>query len=175
MPLSAGHSVPDLRLLDARLQSAACASACVGCCNMSAPIDKLLSRLDARANGPNRWRCACPVCGGGNRSTLSIGTGDTGAVLVKCFKSGCGAEAVAQAVGLEINDLFPPKESSGSALRRRRLISDRQALALLHDESQLIALCGANIGHGIPLTDADRAACLAAAGNIAYIYREVRS
>jgi hypothetical protein len=70
-------------------------------------VDLLLSRLDQpRANGRDRWRCACPVCGEKNRSTLSIGVGDSGAVLVRCWKSGCGPDEIVAAVGLEIEDLF---------------------------------------------------------------------
>jgi hypothetical protein len=136
--------------------------------------DTLLSRLDSpRANGPNRWRAACPVCGERNRSTLSVGVGDSGAVLLKCFKSGCGPDQIAAAIGLGIEDLFPPRDSQSSPLQRRRLITAGQALDLLHDEAQLVALAAANLAHGVELTADDRARCLTAAGRIAYLRDEV--
>ena len=137
-------------------------------------IDQLLARLDApKPTGRDRWRAACPVCGERNRSTLSVGVGDSGAVLLRCFKSGCGPDEIAAALGLELSDLFPPKESHAGPMQRRRLLSAGQALGLLGDESQLIALCAANIGHGVTLTDDDRARCLTAAGRIAYLRDEV--
>ena len=91
---------------------------------------------------------------------------------------GTGKELVARALhasslGLEVTDLFPPRESQGGPLPRRRLLSAGQALDLLHDEAQLIALCGSNIAHGVELTEADQERCLAAAGRIAYLRDEV--
>ena len=139
-------------------------------------IDVILSRLpDAKQTGRDRWRCACPVCGEANRSTLSIGVGDTGAVLIRCFKSECGPEAIANALGLQLGDLFPPRLSNAAPMRRRGLLSAGQALNLLNDEAQLIALVGSNIAHGVKLTDADRDRVLQAAGRIAYLRDEVQS
>jgi hypothetical protein len=136
--------------------------------------DTVLARLDSpKPTGRDRWRAACPVCGERNRSTLSVGVGDSGAVLLKCFKSGCGPDVIAAALGLELSDLFPPRESHCGPMKRRRLLSAGQALNLLHDESQLIALCGSNIAHGVVLTDDDLARLLTAAGRVAYLRDEV--
>jgi hypothetical protein len=82
---------------------------------MSAPIDMVLSRLapfKLRENGSDRWRC-CPAHGGSNPSALSVGVGDNGAVLLKCWH-GCSADKVAGSLGLELADLFPPRESHGA-------------------------------------------------------------
>ena len=137
-------------------------------------IDTLLARLPAaRAAGHNRWRDACPVCGGSNRSALSIGVGDTGAVLLKCFKSECAPEAIALALGLDIADLFPPRESQCQPAKKRRLLSAQQALNLLHDEVQRVALVAVSIGHGDEIDAVDRASVLQAAGRIAYLRDEV--
>ena len=143
---------------------------------MTAPIDAVLSRLEGyklRSIGQGRWRACCPVCGERNASTLSIGSTAEGAVLVTCFKSKCSVDAICASLGLEVTDLFPPRESQGGPLPRRRLLSAGQALDLLHDEAQLIALCGSNIAHGVELTEADQERCLAAAGRIAYLRDEV--
>lgn len=144
---------------------------------MSAPIDLLLSRLapfKLRDSGRDRWRACCPAHGGSNSSTLSVGVRDDGAVLLKCFH-GCSTYEVAGALGLELSDLFPSRESHCAPLAKRRLISDRQALKLLHDEAQLVAMCGANIAHGVELTDDDKARLLTAAGRVAYLRDEVMS
>lgn len=109
-------------------------------------VDLVLSRLDSpRQNGRDRWRAACPVCGGKNRSTLSVGAGDTGAVLLKCWKSGCDPEAIALALGLELVDLFPPRDSSGPPMERRALITARQALDLLQTEAMVLFVVGSDM------------------------------
>ncbi len=123
----------------------------------------------------DRWRAICPVCGERNANTLSVGVSPTGAVLVKCFESECSVDSICAALGVDIADLFPPREARSGPLPRRRLISPAQALDLLHDEAQLIALCGSNIGHGVALSDDDRSRCLTAAGRIAVIRDEVMS
>jgi hypothetical protein len=117
---------------------------------MSAAVDLLLSRLDKpRASGKDRWRCACPACGGGNRSTLSIGVGDNGCVLLTCWKSGCSPEEIAAAIGLTIEDLFPPCEASASPLLRRRMLPAAQALELLESEMTLAVVVMSDLRRGI--------------------------
>lgn len=145
---------------------------------MSRPVDLVLARLEQfklRPNGPNRWRACCPAHGGSNPSALSIGVGQNDAVLLKCW-SGCSTDEVAHALGLELHELFPPRPEPGGGsapMQRRHLLTSRQALDLLHDEAQLIALCGSNVAHGVELTDDDRDRCLAAAGRVAYLLDEV--
>lgn len=141
---------------------------------MSAAIDMVLSRLapfKLRENGRDRWRACCPAHGGSNPSTLSVGIGNDGAVLLRCWH-GCSADEVVGALGLELTDLFPPRESH-RALKKRHLISAGQALNLLHDEAQFIAGTAASIAHGTTLTDDDKARCLTAAGRVAYLRDEV--
>lgn len=137
-------------------------------------IDALLSRLDhPRQSGADRWRCACPVCGGKNRSTLSVGVGDNGAVLLKCWKLGCGPEQIAVAVGLTIEDLFPPKDAAAKPQGRARLLTPYQAMEILHDETQLIALCASDMAQGVKLSDRTRARLMKAAGRVSYLFNEL--
>ncbi|NUZ07650.1 hypothetical protein [Piscinibacter koreensis] len=139
-------------------------------------VDSLLARLDnPRPNGRDRWRCACPVCGERNRSTLSIGVGDNGCVLLKCWKEGCGPEQIANAVGLELEDLFPPREHSASPLKRRRLITANQALELLDDEMTLMFVCGSDMARGQALDEPTRERLMVAAARIGMLRQEVRS
>jgi hypothetical protein len=146
---------------------------------MSEPIELLLSRLDdPRPNGRDRWRAACPVCGGRNRSTLSVGIGDSGAVLVRCWKSGCEPSTIAHAVGLELVDLFPerlgPGQGAGSA-RRRRLITAAQALEVLELESTLAMVCASDMARGQALDDATRERLMVGAARIAQLRQETRA
>lgn len=139
-------------------------------------VDMILGRLDKpRQTGRDRWRSRCPSCGGGSTSSLSVGVGADGAVLLKCFK-GCEVAQVVDALGLQLSDLFPPKLEAGQGaapMKRRRLISDRQALDLLHDEAQLVAIVGLNLARGVPVVDADLERVLQAAGRVAYLRNEV--
>ena len=140
------------------------------------PIDLVLARLPrARKSGPDRWRDACPVCGERNRSTLSVGVTDAGAVLVRCFKSGCDVTAICAALGLDVADLFSDRKSSARPIRRRRLLTSDQALDLVHFEMSLVALVASDIGRGLPISAPDRARVLTAAGRIAYLRNEVQA
>lgn len=138
-------------------------------------VETFLSRVDAVQNGRDRWRCACPVCGERNRSTLSIGVGDTGAVLLKCWKSGCGPEEIAAAVGLDIADLFPPRDSHAAPAKRRRLITAGQALDVLDVEMTLAIVCMADMAKGEALDDATRQRLVQGAARVSLIRDEVRA
>jgi hypothetical protein len=138
-------------------------------------IDAVLARLDARPNGSDRWRCACPVCGGSNRSTLSIGIGDTGAVLLKCWKSGCDPERIAQAIGLGIEDLFPPRDEHAAPAKRRRMITAPQALDVLADDALLVWTAATNVANGTALAMVDINGLTAAARRIDAIRHEAHS
>lgn len=145
------------------------------------PIDTVLDRLSSyrlRENTPGRWRAVCPVCGEKNASTLSIGEGDSGAVLLKCFKQGCTADAIARALGLEIEDLFPPRPAPGGGTapaRRRRLITAGQALDLLNDEITLAVVCAADLSRGEPIDEATRERLIQAAARVSMLRDEVRA
>lgn len=140
------------------------------------PVQALLTRLDdPRPTGRDRWRAACPVCGGRNRSTLSVGVGDTGAVLLRCWKSGCGAEQVAHALGLNVEDLFPERHSHAGAPARRRLIGAAQALDLLEAEITLTIVCLSDMARGDALDVAMRERLLLAAARVSMLRDEVRS
>ena len=134
----------------------------------------LLSRLPkVRARGPGQWSAQCPAHDDKGPS-LSIKEMPDGRVLVHCF-AGCNVDDVTAAVGLALSDLFPPRESSGAPLRRNRLLPPGQAIELIHDEGQLIAVAGANIANKVRLTDADLARVLQAAGRIAALLDGVRA
>lgn len=139
-------------------------------------VDMILSRLDKpRQTGRDRWRSRCPSCGGGSTSSLSVGVGTDDAVLVKCFK-GCEVAQVVDALGLQLSDLFPPRievVQGAGPTKHRRLISAGQALDLLHEEAQLVALVGLNLAQGSPISEADLERVLQAAGRIAYLRNEV--
>lgn len=132
-----------------------------------------LSVYKLRSTGPDRYRAVCPVCGERSPNTLSVGVTADGAVLLKCFKLGCGVESICTALGLEIADLFPPLERQTAPMRRPRLVSAQQALALLDDEARLVAVAAANVAHGTTLSPEECNRVLKAAGRIAVLRDEV--
>ena len=139
-------------------------------------IDLLLSRLEnPRPTGRDRWRCACPVCGGKNRSTLSFGVGDTGAILLKCFKNGCSVDEIARAIRITTEELFPPREGHGRPMRRRRLVSPTQAIDALEVEIQLVWTAAHNLAFGHALKPEDLGCLSVAANRIRARFYEARS
>jgi hypothetical protein len=111
------------------------------------PIDVVLDRLSGhrvRPHGNERWRACCPAHQGSNPSALSVGVGREGQVLLRCW-SGCEVDAIAAALGLELEELFPPRQSAAGRPPKRRLISAGQALDLLDAEmitfGMYVALC----------------------------------
>jgi 5S rRNA maturation endonuclease (ribonuclease M5) len=87
-----------------------------------APIQKVLKALyratghEASPSGSG-FITLCPGHDDSNPS-LSISEGDGGNVLVKCH-AGCQVEAVVNAVGLSMADLYPPSSSSLSTQKLR--------------------------------------------------------
>jgi hypothetical protein len=82
---------------------------------MSPAVELLLARLkqhgcDPRQSG-DQWQAKCP-CHDDRRASLSIGSGDRGAVL-KCF-AGCRTEQVVAELGLTMADLFDDPGGGGA-------------------------------------------------------------
>jgi hypothetical protein len=73
-------------------------------------VNDFLDKLEhVQPSGTNEYTARCPSHED-RTSSLSVGVGDDDRVLVNCF-AGCTAEQIAKAVGLEMKDLFPPRES----------------------------------------------------------------
>jgi hypothetical protein len=137
----------------------------------------LLSRLErVRDRGAGQWSARCPAHDDRGPS-LSVKELSDGRLLIHCF-AGCEVGAVVEAVGLDISALFPPRVDQGVGappLARRRLLTAGQALELLLDEADLVAVAACNIGHGVTLSDGDLERLLQAAGRVAYLRDEVMS
>lgn len=80
---------------------------------MTTPINTIIDRLERAGKTPKqhgeRWQAKCPAHPDNNPS-LSISNGtEPGTVLLHCF-AGCTPTDITAALGLELKDLFPPKE-----------------------------------------------------------------
>jgi hypothetical protein len=68
-------------------------------------LDQVLSHLKGVRISVHGWKACCPAHAD-RKPSLSIGLGEQGQVLLKCF-AGCALERIVEAMGLTITDLFP--------------------------------------------------------------------
>ena len=97
--------------------------------------------LHARRVGRDKWMAHCPGPWhkrGDRSESLSIAAGDDGRTLIHCF-CGCSTEAILQAVGLRMADLFarsppslPPEQQAALDKKREEDEWDREYLHNLH-------------------------------------------
>ncbi len=136
------------------------------------PIENILGRLEkVRQRQPGQWSARC--CAHDDKGpSLSLRETTEGAVLLHCF-AGCSVTEIVGAIGLELHELFPPRDTPpGAPKRTPRLLTAGQALQLLADEAMLIAVAAANIAYGVSLTTVDKDRVLKAAGHINFLRRE---
>ena len=72
------------------------------------------------------WKAYCPAHAD-RQPSLSIGIGEQGQVLLKCF-AGCSLERIVEAMGLTITDLFP---TGASTQERHRTVSGNARYPIL--------------------------------------------
>ncbi|WP_298159799.1 CHC2 zinc finger domain-containing protein [Ferrovum sp.] len=81
------------------------------------PAAKILERLQkVRRTGAGRWIACCPAHDDRSPS-LAVREADGGRVLIHCF-GGCSVQEVVGALGLELGDLFPPRDVNHKPERR---------------------------------------------------------
>lgn len=126
---------------------------------------KLLDLLHkVRKTGPGRWVAQCPAHDDKSPS-LSIRETDDGKVLLKCW-TGCSAHEVVSAVGLNMEDLFPPKGEAHSGRGESRAFPAADVLRCIQREAMIVAVAAGRLGNGHALNDEDRARLLLAASTI---------
>ncbi len=139
---------------------------------MNSPIDNVLSRLESvRQRQQSQWSARCPAHADKGPS-LSVRESTDGAVLIHCF-AGCTPHEVVASMGLELHELFPPREQTpGAPKRAAQLLTSGQALELLADEAMLVAVAAGNVGHGVALTQGDTDRVMQAAGRINWVRQQ---
>src|SRR6202165_2571920 len=71
----------------------------------SPALDHVLAQLKGLRSSLRGWKACCPAHAD-SETSLSIGLGEQGQVLLKCF-AGCSLERIVEAIGLTLADLFP--------------------------------------------------------------------
>jgi hypothetical protein len=142
---------------------------------MSSPIELIQSRVDKfRWRQPGQASACCPAHDDKGPS-LSVRETPDGAILLHCF-AGCTVAEIVGAMGLELHDLFPPRQRPGKAPRKiARVLTPSQALELVENECNLIAIAGGILAEGRPLSASDRQRVMQAAGRVLAIAREARN
>ena len=138
------------------------------------PIENTLSRLDKpRQRQPGQWSARCPAHPDKSPS-LSVRETPDGAVLLHCF-GGCETAEIVASLGLELSDLFPPRDKPTSAPKKiANLLTAGQALELLATETLFVAVAIGNFFHGMTLTQVDIDRLTTAAGRIALLRDQTR-
>ena len=123
-------------------------------------VDEFLTRLTkVQKSGPGKWRARCPAHES-NSPSLAISE-KNGTILLRCFV-GCSAEDVCGAVGVEMFELFPPKERDYQAERPANVyvggikFTALDALRCLSNEGAVILLLACDMAEGKCLSEEER-------------------
>lgn len=73
------------------------------------PLENVLSRLPSAKKSGKGWQAKCPAHKDKTPS-LSVNQSSDGKVLLTCH-TGCTVQAIVSALGLQLSDLFPPKQA----------------------------------------------------------------
>lgn len=129
-------------------------------------VDNLLSRLDkVKRTGQGRYIALCPAHADKSPS-LAIRETNDGKILIKCFAN-CSVHEIVSAVGLELSDLFPPRDDDVHFKKgERRPFPATDILRAIAGEARLVYLCARHVHAGNSLNDSDLARLLTAASRI---------
>lgn len=117
-------------------------------------LDNLLSRLDkVKRTGQGRYVARCPAHADKN-PTLSIRELTDGRVLVHCF-AGCSATEIVAAAGIDMSELFPPRDDAGGKPETRPFPA-ADALRCVGFEALVVVAAASAMVTGEPLAAVDR-------------------
>jgi hypothetical protein len=125
---------------------------------MTSPVDGLLARLDrVRKTGTGRWSAKCPAHDDRGPS-LSIRELEDGRILLHDF-AGCSLDAIVGALGIRVEDLFPPRtlDPHQPARRERKPWRSADVIAALGFEVSVGIVILSDVARGRPIADPDRA------------------
>lgn len=128
--------------------------------------DALIAKLEkVKRTGNGTWLARCPAHDDKNPSMSVRETADE-RVLVHCH-AGCSVEEIVGAVGLSLEDLFPPRCVAGAyAAQIRRPFPAADVLEALAREADILSIIAFDIGKGKEISEKDRQRALLAAERI---------
>lgn len=114
-------------------------------------IESFLNQLQkVKRRGHGKWSACCPVH---NDRTPSLTiSDDNGMVLIHCFGCGASGNDVARALGVDISELFPPRDYSKyshddylNESKKRTYFSAAQVLEALQDDTLVVYMIADDI------------------------------
>lgn len=114
-------------------------------------IDSLLTRLTKVRGRNGSWTACCPAHEDRSPS-LAIRETDDGRILLHCF-GGCSVESVLGAIGMDMTDLFPERQTSAPPERTRFYASD--LLRVIAFETTVVMVAAYDIAKGKKLSEPD--------------------
>lgn len=132
--------------------------------------DDFIARLDKhRKAGERSWSARCPAHADKGPS-LKV-TDVDGKLLIKCF-AGCTAAEVVAAMGLNLSDLFPPRDEREAAVYRRERFY-KGTLKDMQQEVMVSMLILGEVADGRPLKPADIERAARAKKTLLKLYKEI--
>jgi len=123
---------------------------------MNPNFETLLSRL-SKVKGRNGNYVACCPAHGDRNPSMTIRETEDGKILMHCF-AGCSVAEIAGAVGMDLSDLFPPKQDgydlNGARARKARFMAT-DLLKVIQHEATIVAVCASTIANGRVLSPED--------------------
>lgn len=117
-------------------------------------LDNLIARLDkVKRTGQGRYVARCPAHADKN-PTLSIRELMDGRVLVHCF-AGCTAAEIVAAAGIDMVELFPPRDDAGGKPEARPFPAADAMRCIAFEALVVVAAVSATVT-GEPLAAVDR-------------------
>jgi hypothetical protein len=120
-------------------------------------VERILPHLHrVRRSGRAQWSACCPAHDDGSPS-LAIRETDDGRILMHCF-GGCSVDDVLAVIGLEMSDLFPPRDTTPGAGHKpvRRQWSAADLLRMVHHEATIVLLSAIDLAEGRDITPEGR-------------------
>lgn len=117
-------------------------------------VDALLARLEKVKGRNGSWTACCPAHADKSPSLAIKDEG--GKVLVHCF-GGCTVEAVIGAVGMDLTELFPPKEPTYTPQPKVKFYAS-DLMRVIALEARIVSIAAYDMGKGktLPQVDLDR-------------------
>jgi hypothetical protein len=122
------------------------------------PTERFIARLGKVRGRNGSWTAQCPAHEDKSPS-LSVRETEDGRVLVHCF-GGCAVHDVVGAVGMDMNDLFPPddkkrdwNDTGKPKVKPAFYASD--LMRILAFEALVVSICASDMRRGKALTDGD--------------------
>ena len=119
------------------------------------PVEKMLGMLTKVKGRNGSWTACCPAHNDKGPS-LAIRETEDGRVLLHCF-AGCETLHVVQALGMDMTDLFPPKNSREHPVEgKKTAFYASDLMRIIAFEALVVSICAYDMSQGKKLSEVDR-------------------